>query len=100
MKWHYDRNAVLQPFKPNDKVLALLPLPGSALAVKLVTQITLLRHDQRRKTRVYHINMFKPYYDLAILLAPETPTPMLATTAKQSTLDSKYLTLPTSKLTA
>lgn len=35
MKRHFEQRAVDRSFQPGDKVLLLLPYPGSALSVKL-----------------------------------------------------------------
>ena len=73
MKRHYDRSAVPRRFKVGDKVLALLPIPGSALSAKFSgpydicdclsdTDYVIGTPERRRKTRVCHVNMLKLYH--------------------------------------
>lgn len=73
MKRRYDRTAVSRHFQIGDKVLALLPIPGSSLSAKFTgpydirdrlsdTDYVLSTPERRRKTRVCHVNMLKPYY--------------------------------------
>lgn len=73
MKQHYDRKAVVPLIQPGDKVLVLLPIPGSALSNKFSgpyvvekklsdTNYVIQTPDRRRGTRVCHVNMLKPYY--------------------------------------
>ena len=73
MKQHYDLSAVPRSLKPGDKVLALLPIPGSALSARFTgpytiqeklseTDYVLSTPERRRKSRVCHINMLKLYH--------------------------------------
>lgn len=73
MKRNYDRSAVERTFSVGDKVLALLPVPGTTLSAKFSgpyevherlsdTDYVLSTPDRRRKTRVCHINMLKLYH--------------------------------------
>lgn len=73
MKRHYDRSAVPRRFKVGDKVLALLPIPGSALSAKFSgphdicdclsdKDYVIGTPERRRKTRVCHVNMLKLYH--------------------------------------
>ncbi|KAI3358165.1 hypothetical protein L3Q82_003165 [Scortum barcoo] len=73
MKKRYDRKAVVHSFQPGDKVLLLLPIPGSALSTKFsgpyVVEKKLSENnyvvktpDRRRQTRVCHVNMMKLYH--------------------------------------
>lgn len=72
MKTRYDRSAVSRQFSVGDKVLALLPIPGSALSARFTgqyevqkcispTDYVIATPERRRKTRVCHINMLKRY---------------------------------------
>ncbi|CAI5669654.1 unnamed protein product [Oreochromis niloticus] len=74
MKKWYDRKAVKRHFQVGDKVLVLLPVPGSALSARFAgpyvvvrkvseTDYVLSTPERRRKTRLCHINMLKPYHD-------------------------------------
>ncbi|CAI5677731.1 unnamed protein product [Oreochromis niloticus] len=74
MKKWYDRKAVKRHFQAGDKVLVLLPVPGSALSARFAgpyvvvrkvseTDYVLSTPERRRKTRLCHINMLKPYHD-------------------------------------
>ena len=73
MKRRFDRSAVPRQFQVGDKVLALLPIPGSALSAKFSgpydiherlsdTDYVIRTPERKRKTRVCHINMLKRYY--------------------------------------
>ncbi len=75
MKDRYDRQAVARSFQSGDKVLVLLPNPGSAaLTARFTGPYNVVRKlsdtdyvvctpERRRKTRVCHVNMLKAYYD-------------------------------------
>ena len=76
MKRNYDRASVHRHFKIGDKVLALLPIPGSALSAKFLgpyelydclsdTDYAICTPERRRKTRVCHVNMLKRYHPRA-----------------------------------
>ncbi|XP_039548082.1 uncharacterized protein LOC120493504 isoform X2 [Pimephales promelas] len=73
MKKHFDRKAVMRNFLPGEKVLVLLPIPGSSLSARFSgpyvikskwneTDYILHTPERRRKTRLCHINMLKPYF--------------------------------------
>ncbi|CAJ1087392.1 uncharacterized protein LOC118469438 [Xyrichtys novacula] len=73
MKRRYDRSAVPRRFDVGDKVLALLPIPGSSLSAKFTgpyevreclsdLNYVIATPERRRKSRVCHINMLKPYF--------------------------------------
>ena len=73
MKVWYDKRAVQRAFKPNDKVLVLLPVQGKPLAAKFTGPYKVIKKvndlnylvetpDRRRKQRLCHINMLKPYH--------------------------------------
>ncbi|XP_039893845.1 uncharacterized protein LOC120737296 [Simochromis diagramma] len=74
MKKWYDRNAVKRHFQPGEKVLELLPVPGSALSARFAGPYVIVKKvskadyvlstpEHRRKSRLCHINMLKPYHD-------------------------------------
>jgi len=74
MKRKYDQKAVARSFSPGDKVLVLLPVPGSSLSARFFgpyvvkqkmseTDYMLYTPDRKRQTRVCHINMIKAYHD-------------------------------------
>lgn len=72
MKSQYDKTATKCEFQIGDKVLELLPIPGSALSAKFtgayevwknsVTQTVISTPDSKRRTSVCHVNMLKAYY--------------------------------------
>lgn len=72
MKRCFDRKAVARNFQPGEKVLVLIPTPGSAFAARFSgpyvvkskvndTGYVIHTPERRRKTRLCHINMLKPY---------------------------------------
>lgn len=73
MKQLFDRAAVSRAFSVGDKVLVLLPIPGSALSARFVgpyevvgkrsdTDYIIKTPDRKRQKRVCHINMLKAYH--------------------------------------
>ncbi|KAK7926200.1 hypothetical protein WMY93_008510 [Mugilogobius chulae] len=73
MKKRFDKKAVARHFKPGDKVLVLLPTFGSALSARFSgpyvvekqvsdTNYLILTPERRRKTRLCHVNMLKPFH--------------------------------------
>lgn len=73
MKRRYDRSAVSRRFQVGDKVLALLPIPGSDLSAKFsgpydvqkclsAIDYVISTPERKRKTCLCHENMFKLYY--------------------------------------
>ena len=90
MKAHYDRKAVKREFQVGDKVLLLLPSITSALQAKFTgpyviekkvsdTDYVIGTPDRRRKTRVCHINMLKPYFVRSESVAPPvSPAPVVS----------------------
>ncbi len=92
MKSHYDQKAVSRSFQAGDKVLILLPVPGSALQAKFTgtyeikeklgdTDYVVNTPDRRRKSRVCHINMLKAYMscsdsDVSMPVATVVPVTM------------------------
>jgi hypothetical protein len=83
----YDRKARMQEFKPGDKVLMLLPIPGSPLQLKLHGPYTVSERlgsvdyvihtpDRRKTRRVCHVNLLRPYRQRDLTLFPEvSPMP-------------------------
>ena len=76
MKERFDKKAVQREFAVGQKVLALLPIPSSAFQSKFCgpyvverklceTDYVVKTPDRKRKTRVCHVNMLKPYVDRA-----------------------------------
>ncbi|KAL2097351.1 hypothetical protein ACEWY4_006558 [Coilia grayii] len=72
MKTRFDRRSVVRSFQAGDRVLVLLPMVGSALQAKFsgpyqvqskLSETDYIIHtpERRRKTRVCHVNMLKPY---------------------------------------
>lgn len=95
-KW-YDRKAVKRHFQPGDKVLVLLPVPGSALSACFAGPYVIVRKvfktdcvistpECRRKTGLCHINMLKPCHD-------RETRELLADTATQSSVPAAVLSV-------
>ena len=74
MKNKFDKKAVSWCFRPGDKVLVLLPVPGHPLQAKYFgpyivsekksEQNCIVKTPDRRKSQqLCHINMLKPYYE-------------------------------------
>ncbi|KAL3979168.1 gamma-glutamyltranspeptidase / glutathione hydrolase / leukotriene-C4 hydrolase [Sarotherodon galilaeus] len=73
MKMKFDKKSVQRKFEVGDKVLTLLPVPGSSLQAKFCGPYTVQEKlsdtdyvigtpDRRRKRRVCHVNLMKPYF--------------------------------------
>lgn len=73
MKNYYDKKSVSRVFHPGEKVLVLLPLPGSSLQSRFAgpyiverklndTDFVIHTPDRKRKYRVCHINMLKLFF--------------------------------------
>lgn len=73
MKRHYDRKATSPSFQPGDKVLIISHLPGTSLSAKFSgpyliekqvneTNFVVQTPERRRKSRLCHVNMMKPYH--------------------------------------
>ncbi|CAL9707779.1 unnamed protein product [Knipowitschia caucasica] len=76
MKSVFDKHAKERVFESGDKVLVLLPIPGSSLQARYSGPYVVERKvsdrdyliatpDRRRRSRLCHINMLKPYFDSA-----------------------------------
>lgn len=74
MKKKYDVDAVERSFKPGQKVLALLPVPGNTLYSRFFGPYVIEKKlnnlnyivvtpDRRKQTQLCHINMLKPYVE-------------------------------------
>ena len=74
MKARYDNHVIDRKFKPGDKVLALLPIPGRPLQARYFGPYTIdkktsdlnyiLNTPGRRKNKqMCHVNMLKQYFD-------------------------------------
>uniref|UniRef100_A0A8C5E2N5 ribonuclease H n=1 Tax=Gouania willdenowi TaxID=441366 RepID=A0A8C5E2N5_GOUWI len=64
----------MREFKPGEKVLVLLPIPGSSLQARYAgpyliknkvgeRDYLIITPDRRRSTRLCHVNMLKPYFE-------------------------------------
>ena len=74
MKARYDNHVIDRKFKPGDKVLALLPIPGRPLQARYFGPYTIdkktsdlnyiINTPERRKNKqMCHVNMLKEYFD-------------------------------------
>lgn len=74
MKNWYDRKAVSRHFEVGEKVLMLLPIPGSALQARFSgpyvvedkvsdRDYVIATPDRRQQRRLCHVNMLKPYFE-------------------------------------
>ena len=74
MKARYDNHVIDRKFKPGDKVLALLPIPGRPLQARyfgpyIIDKKTndlnyIINTPGRRKNKqMCHVNMLKQYFD-------------------------------------
>ncbi|KAL0152767.1 hypothetical protein M9458_052490 [Cirrhinus mrigala] len=116
MKAHYDRRAVQRSFKPGDLVLALLPVPGSALQNRFTgpyvverkvtdTTYVIRTPERRRNLRTCHINMLKQYHErekgnTSVVETVNAPVPVaVVTTVKESEDDGvETVSVPTGRL--
>ena len=73
MKEHYDKASKVRKFKPNDLVLAYLPIPGSPLKAKFSGPYSVVKNvnnntyiirtpDRRKPTQIIHVNLLKAYH--------------------------------------
>ena len=74
MKARYDNHVIDRKFKPGDKVLALLPIPGRPLQARYYGPYTIDKKTsdlnymintpgRRKNKQMCHINMLKEYFD-------------------------------------
>ena len=72
MKKHYDKSKV-RKFKPNDLLLAYLPVPGSLLKAKFCGPYSVVQNvnnntyiiktpDCRKPTQIIHVNLLKAHH--------------------------------------
>ena len=77
MKTWYDRKATERDFQVGDRVLAMLPIPGSPLKARFYGPYTITRKvgdldyeirtpGRRKQKQLCHVNMLKPYHDRGI----------------------------------
>ena len=95
MKKRFDGKSVKREFQVGDRVLVLLPMPTSSLQAKFCGPYVIKRKvsdtdyivetpDRRRKTRVCHVNMLKPYFarsDSAPPVSPPAPVASIVSVA-------------------
>ena len=74
MKDQFDLNTVERQFKPGDKVLVLLPIPGNPLQARYYgpcvidkkvgdVDYIVLTPNRRKQTQLCHVNMIKEYHE-------------------------------------
>ena len=74
MKERYDNHVIDRKFKPGDKVLALLPMPGRPLQARYFGPYTIDKKTsdlkyiintpgRRKNKQMCHVNMLKEYFD-------------------------------------
>ena len=74
MKARYDNHVIDRKFKPGDKVLALLPIPGRPLQARYFGSYTIDKKTsdlnyivntpgRRKNKQMCHVNMLKEYFD-------------------------------------
>ena len=74
MKARYDNHVIDRKFKPGDKVLALLPIPGRPLQARYFEPYTIDKKTsylnyiintpgRRKNKQMCHVNMLKEYFD-------------------------------------
>ncbi len=83
MKGWFYKKATVRHFKPGDKVLVFLPIPGSSLQARDSGPYVIEKRvsdrdyivatpDRTLRSRLCHINMIKPYYDRKQLNKPSS----------------------------
>nr|XP_043896825.1 uncharacterized protein LOC122778793 [Solea senegalensis] len=96
MKERFDRKAVKREFEPGERVLVLLPTPGSALTARFsgpyvikskVSDTNYVIHtpERRRKVRLCHINMLKSYHSREANQGEQEKTPETAASGETTT---------------
>lgn len=115
MKKHFDTRAKVREFKPGDKVLAFIPVPGSPLQTKYHGPYTVNEKiseqnyiidtpNRRKSTQKIHINLLKLYKTRAGLApgSPERPVCSISlettTTHAEGTNNSSILCNPSNYL--
>ena len=96
MKVWYDKKAQKRTFKPGDKVLVILPIPGHPLRArycglyvieKKVNEVDYVVHmpERCKQRRLCHINMLKKYYvDYSTTPPPDRPLTVAITSCVAS----------------
>lgn len=83
MKSVFDKHAKVREFEPGDKVLVLLPIPGSSLQARYSGPYLIEKKvgnrdymvatpDRRRRSRLCHVNMLKAYVERAPVVPKES----------------------------
>ncbi|KAI2655643.1 Transposon Ty3-I Gag-Pol polyprotein [Labeo rohita] len=111
MKEYYDRKSVARSFQPGDSVLVLLAMPGSALQQKFSGPYTVTKKlsdtnylictpDRRRKSRMVHVNMLKPYVkeDSAPTALTVKPSAVVASLSTADDVVEQEFSVPTGRL--
>lgn len=118
MKETFDKRALSRNFSPGDKVLVLLPVPGSSLAARFSgpyvverklsdTDYVIKTPERRKSTRVCHINMLKAYHSRDVpvgVISSPVPVGVVATLPEVTTTEDvdglhfRGQSLPTARL--
>ncbi len=116
MKAQYDRRTVERSFKPGELVLALLPVPGSALQNRFTgpyvverklsdTSYVIRTPERRQDRRTCHINMLKLYHERGrektseVDMVSATAPVVVVTKVEESEEDSvESVSIPTGRL--
>ena len=99
MKHRFDRKARSRSFAAGDKVLVLMPIPGSVFQAKYRgpysvekklsdVDYVIATPDKRFSSRVCHINMLKPYHTRA---PRDSPVVLLSAVAESEDVDTAPL---------
>ncbi|KAK0136880.1 hypothetical protein N1851_026963 [Merluccius polli] len=105
MKKWFDRKAVVRRFEPGDQVLVLLPVPGSALTARFLgpyvvkqqvsdTDYIILTPERRKKTRLCHVNMLKPYFSRDTSTKERPPEVSASLVCSDGVPDDVFLNMP------
>ena len=100
MKERYDVDAVERSFKPGQKVLAMLPVPGNPLRSRFFGPYEIQKKlndlnyivvapDRREQTQLCHVNMLKPYIERNSDLALEPATVNVVVTEPKEELSNE-----------
>ena len=100
MKKKYDVDAVERSFKPGQKVLALLPVPGNPLNSRffgpyvIQKKLSSLNYlvvtpDRRKQTQLCHVNMLKPYVERSTDLVLQPASVNVVVSEPKVDLDSE-----------
>ena len=83
MKEHYDKRTKVRKFKPNDLVLAYLPIPSSPFKAKFCGPYPVVKSvnnntyiiktpDRKKPTQIIHVNLLKAYHSRKTGIGSET----------------------------